>query len=508
MLITLAVTFIVVYRDTGSQMRTDEDNDVRSDATQLARAMGQSHIDSPTQLLARARAYAGARTYGSSESVLFAIVPGTGATSDYPELFGGPPDHGETQAEQNRENGVGHELAVPKPGYATQPAPDVGTLRTYEVRLDVDGVRAYAGAGQTLDSVARVQANISRAFLAAGGIVLALAVLIAYLLGARVSAPLRRMAGVAAHIDGGDLGPRMQLPPSTSRELRVLADTFNNMLDRLALAFEGQRQFVADASHELRTPLTIMRGQLDVLATGLDGEDGVTEIRRVQRLLQAELARVTRLVDDLLLLAQSDRADFLRPERIELDELVTEIWDGLSLTATRDFQIAALTPVAVVADPDRLAQALRNLARNAIAHTREPDGIVRIELAVTDELVHLTVSDDGPGIPPQARERVFERFYRTDPARSRAEGGAGLGLAIVRAIVEAHQGTIRVTQSELGGARFEVELPRAVRTTPPAAGGPSVSVTAVPPAASSPEAEAAAPASGLSRPESSPRPQP
>jgi signal transduction histidine kinase len=295
----------------------------------------------------------------------------------------------------------------------------------------------------------------------------------------------------------------MQLPPSSSRELRVLADTFNNMLDRLALAFEGQRQFVADASHELRTPLTVMRGQLDVLVANDPSPD---EVRRVERLLQAELARVTRLVNDLLLLAQSGRADFLRLERVELDELVTEIWDGLSLTATRTFQIAALTPVVVTADPDRLAQALRNLARNAIAHTREPDGIVRVELATSGELVRLSVSDDGPGIPPAARERVFERFYRTDPARSRAEGGAGLGLAIVRAIVEAHQGTIRVTQSELGGARFELELPRAPQAAPPATSGPAVPVVAEPAATTLPERGARAP-ERLRRPGSSARPQ-
>lgn len=503
MLVTLAVTFVVVYRETGSEMRADVDNDVRGDATQLARAMRHVRIDSAAQLLATARAYAGSRSYSSAESVLFVIVPGIGTTSNYPELFSDPSRRDETQAEQDRENAESRELTVPKLGWATQPAPAVDTLRTYEVRLDVDGVRAYAGAGQTLGTVTRVQAHVGRAFLVAGGIVLALAVLIAYLLGARVSAPLRRMAGVAAHVDGGDLDPRMELPPMTSRELRVLADTFNNMLDRLALAFEGQRQFVADASHELRTPLTVMRGQLDVLVANDPSPD---EVRRVERLLQAELARVTRLVDDLLLLAQSERADFLRLERVELDELVTEIWDGLSLTARRDFQIEARTPITVIADPDRLAQALRNLARNAITHTREPDGIVRIGLAADGELVRLTVSDDGPGIPPAARERVFERFYRTDPARSRAEGGAGLGLAIVRAIIEAHQGTIRVSQSELGGARFELELPRAPQAVPPAPGGPAVPVVA-PRAAATPLESAGSGPERLRRPESSARPQ-
>ncbi len=114
----------------------------------------------------------------------------------------------------------------------------------------------------------------------------------------------------------------------------------------------------------------------------------------------------------------------------------------------------------VQADPDRLAQALRNLARNAIAQTQAPDGLVRVDLTRPDPgTVRISVSDDGPGIPPELRRRVFERFYRTDKARTRAEGGAGLGLAIVEAIAEAHHGTVRVTESRAGGAAFTLDLP-------------------------------------------------
>jgi signal transduction histidine kinase len=462
-LATLAVTFVVVYRETGAEMRQDIDGDVRSDANQLARAMRQAHITTGAQLLALARAYSGAHAYRDSQSMLFVVVPDVGTTSNYRDLFTGAP-----------------ELAAPKLGYATQPATNVGTLRTYEVRVDVGGAHAYAGAGQTLGIVSRDQADVARAFGLAGGIVLVFAIFAAYVLAARVSAPLRRMAGVAERIDGGDLSPRMQPAPATGSELSTLAETFNTMLDRLALAFDTQRQFVADASHELRTPLTVMRGQLDLLARGarasVDAGGQSAEVQRVERLLQAELARVSRLVDELLLLAQSERPDFLRPEAVDLADLATNLWDGLSLTAARDFQIGTLAPVTIVADPDRLAQALRNLARNAITHTREPDGVVRIDVAdLAGGHVRLSVSDDGPGVPREARERVFERFYRTDLGRTRADGGAGLGLAIVRAIVEAHQGTIVVGESELGGARFDIDLPRAALGEPaPKLRSPSV----------------------------------
>jgi signal transduction histidine kinase len=191
-----------------------------------------------------------------------------------------------------------------------------------------------------------------------------------------------------------------------------------------------------------------------------DGSLSPEELERVHRLMEAELARLTRLVDDLLVLAQSDRDDFLYRAPVRLDELVTELWDGLSLIAERNFEIGQLEPVTVDADPDRLAQALRNLARNAINHTGAPDGLVRVDVTRSRAAsVRITVSDDGPGIPPELRERVFERFYRTDKARTQAAGGAGLGLAIVRAIAEAHHGSVRLTQSAAGGAAFALELP-------------------------------------------------
>jgi signal transduction histidine kinase len=293
-----------------------------------------------------------------------------------------------------------------------------------------------------------------------------------------VSAPLRRLAGLATRVDGGDLRPRMPAAEASSREVRVLGEAFNHMLDRLEAAFDAQREFVADASHELRTPLTVMQGQLEVLAA--DPDPSPEELQRVEALLQDEISRITRLVDDLLVLARSERTDFLRIRPVDLTTFVPQLWGGLTLTAERDFQLGDVPPVTVSADPDRLAQALRNLARNAIEHTAEPDGLVRLEVErIGRDRVRFVVIDDGPGIPPAERDRIFERFHRTDASRNRLAGGAGLGLAIVRAIAEAHDGTVRAGAGPGGGARVEIDLPGVVapapahNVTPVRAGSPS-----------------------------------
>jgi signal transduction histidine kinase len=162
-----------------------------------------------------------------------------------------------------------------------------------------------------------------------------------------------------------------------------------------------------------------------------------------------------------LLLARAERADFLRIEPIDLPSFVTELWDGVSLTADRHFELSQVPPATLRADPDRLAQAVRNLAGNAIAHTSDRDGLVRLEVARIDtERIRFSVLDDGPGIPAQDRERIFQRFHRTDAARTRRDGGAGLGLAIVRAIAEAHGGRVIAAASGNGrGARIDLELP-------------------------------------------------
>jgi signal transduction histidine kinase len=388
------------------------------------------------------------------------LIPGTRPVSNHPELFGASrPDDGETVAQQARENALGRSLLVPRLGYTTRQVPDVGGVRILERRVAVGTTRVVVGAGEPLTVVTRAERSLAGSFVLAGALILAIALLASYLAGARVSAPLRRLARVAARIDAGDLEPRMPTSEVRSDEVRVLADAFNHMLDRLADAFQGQRDFIADASHELRTPLTVIRGQLEVLAAQEDPSSA--EVRRVERLVQAEVLRMGRLVDDLLLLARSEQTDFLRHEAIDLATFVEELWDGVSLTADRRFELGAVPPGTLHADPDRLAQALRNLARNAIEHTEAPDGLVRLELeSPRPDWIQFAVIDDGHGIPAPERERVFERFHRVDVARTRAAGGAGLGLAIVRAIAGAHGGWVSAREAQdASGARVELDLP-------------------------------------------------
>jgi len=233
----------------------------------------------------------------------------------------------------------------------------------------------------------------------------------------------------------------------------VLADAFDHMLDRLEDAFAGQRAFVADASHELRTPLTVIRGQLEVLSR--QGAHSAEEVRRTERIARTELVRMERLVDDLLLLARADEGALVQAQDIELEPFVHDFFESLTTTADRRFQLAGEAGGTLHADPDRLAQALHNLARNAIQHTGE-GGLVRLRVTTGQRTVELAVEDDGPGIPESERTRVFDRFHR---AEARRRSGSGLGLSIVRAIVDAHHGSVTASSSPEGGARVAIVLP-------------------------------------------------
>lgn len=460
MVLSAVVTFAVVYRDTDHELRGQVNRDVGGDATELAQSLRLMSGDSATQIAAAAGRYVNAQPYSASSTVLFVLVPGKPPQSNHPELFGAAhPDDGETAAEQAAENKLGRALAVPHLGFSTRRAPDAGELRILERAVRVGRLTVTAGAGEPLEIVTQAEHGLARAFVLAGGIALVLALLASYLAGARVSAPLRRMAAVAARVDGGDLEPRMTTSPGRTDEVQTLADAFNHMLDRLADDIAAQRNFVADASHELRTPLTVIRGQLEVLAA--QPNPSGQEVRRVERLVAAEIERTSRLVDDLLLLAQAERPDFLRLGAIDLQPYINELWDGLSLTAERRFELGPVPAGSLLADPDRLAQALRNLAGNAIEHTSEGTGLVRLDVTqLAPDRLRFSVSDDGTGIAPGERTRVFERFHRADPARTRSAGGAGLGLAIVRAIAEAHGGHVEARDSLGGrGARIELELP-------------------------------------------------
>ena len=459
-LLCTAIVFVAVYRGTGSQLRHQIDGEISGDAAELAHNLALAKARDPRQLSVAATRYVHDQPFGASSTLLFALVPGQAPITNRPELFGHPvAEDGETPAQQAQENRLSARLLISPDGYSTLALPDVGNLRLlkHSVRAPA-GLRVTIGVGEPLAPVAHAQRGVARAFILAGLLALIGALLASYLIGARVSRPLRRIAAVAARVDAGDLHPRIHYNGAQGDEVKVLAEAFNHMLDRLTDAFAGQRAFVADASHELRTPLTVIRGQLEVLAAQPDpsGE----EVRRVERLVQAEIARISRLVDDLLLLARAEQTEFLRIERIELSGYVHELWDGVSMLADRRFELDSVAAGTLRADPDRLAQALRNLIINAIDHTAPARGLVRMQVeAAPGKRVRFVVEDDGPGIPVEQRERVFHRFHRTDAARDRASGGTGLGLAIVRAIADAHGGTVSASESSEGGARIELELP-------------------------------------------------
>jgi two-component system OmpR family sensor kinase len=459
MVIVSAVMFVVVYEQTGSQLRAQVDEDITGDVSQLSETVRALRTQSPIRLAAELRAYVQAQPFRGSTSLLFAVVPGYGTVTNHPELLGSArPDGGETAADQQRENAQGRALLSGRTGQRTLPAPDAGLVRVDERLVTAGGVRVRLGAGESLQAVRRAQRSVVKSFLLAGAVALLLVLIASYLAAEAISRPLRRMAKVAARVDDGDLQPRMPIPAAAGQEVRVLAESFNHMLDRLAVAFAHQRDFVADASHELRTPLTVISGQLEVLAT--QDHPSAEEIRRAQRLVSAEIARTSRLVDDMLLLTRSEQHDFLRRRSIDLPMFVTDLWHTTTVGHQRRLDLGPVPAGTLSADPDRLAQALRNLIDNALAHTTAPDGRVKLEIAVQAQgSVRFTVSDDGPGIPEPERERIFERFHRTDDARDRVAGGAGLGLAIVHAIADAHGGQVRALASPLGGAQMELDIP-------------------------------------------------
>ncbi|MDP2713117.1 MAG: ATP-binding protein [Solirubrobacteraceae bacterium] len=293
-----------------------------------------------------------------------------------------------------------------------------------------------------VDEASQVAAGVSLA-------VLLLASLLAFVVAGRVLAPLRQLTDTARSISETDLTRRIEVEGKD--ELAEMGRTFNAMLDRLQAAFSMQKEFVSDAGHELRTPITIIRGHLELLG------DDPDERRETVELLCDELDRMSRFVDDLLLLAQAEQADFVRIGDVDLDALTEELMAKASALAPRDWRLARIGVGRLQADRQRLTQAVMQLAQNAVQHTADGD-VIELGSALQDGHARLWVSDAGPGVPAGERERIFDRFARGSGARR--SQGAGLGLAIVRAIAEAHGGRVELEQTPPGsGATFSVTIP-------------------------------------------------
>jgi signal transduction histidine kinase len=269
----------------------------------------------------------------------------------------------------------------------------------------------------------------------------------------RALRPVDAMRAEVADITVGGLDRRVS-QPATDDEIRLLADTMNDMLGRLEAGTRAQRDFVSAASHELRTPIAVIRHALEV-ARMSDSPDwnGIAD-----SVLEEDL-RMERLVDDLLLIARADAGVSMtdRWTEVDLDDIVFE--EARRVPSTVQIHLARVSAGQVNGDSDQLRRVIRNLLDNALRHATHT---VAIELDSIDGRVRVAVDDDGAGIAPEDRKRIFERFVRLDESRNRSDGGVGLGLPIVAELVEAHGGAVEVEASkQLGGARFVVTLPDA-----------------------------------------------
>jgi two-component system OmpR family sensor kinase len=277
--------------------------------------------------------------------------------------------------------------------------------------------------------------------------------------------PLQRMGTVASDIAAGDLTKRVE-PATAKTEIGRLGLALNGMLNQIEAAFaertasnERLRRVIADASHELRTPLTSIRGYAEMLRRGAAESPRDSETAR--RRIEEESVRMTGLVDDLLVLARLDQGRPLAKDAVDLRTIATDaVADARVVAPQRRISLSANGPVIVTGDDTRLRQVLGNLVRNALVHTPQQTPI-EVAVETDDSVGRLSVSDHGPGLAAEDVERIFEPFYRADPSRSRDRGGAGLGLSIVSAVVTAHGGRVKVSETDGGGATFEVELPLA-----------------------------------------------
>lgn len=276
--------------------------------------------------------------------------------------------------------------------------------------------------------------------------------------------PLSNMMDTAGQIDAGNLARRF---PTRQGQVEIdrLAESFNGMLERLEASFEAEREtkeqmrrFISDASHELRTPLTSIRGFLEVLLRGAANQPD--QLHKALNSMHGESVRLTKLVHDLLLLSKLDRTPHIELAEGMLDTVIRDMEPQLRILAGgRKLSLSIEPDLKCKYDTDKMKQVVLNLFHNAVQHTDPEKGHIQISLVKKDDGVWLSVHDNGPGISESHLPYVFDRFYRSDSSRTRKYGGAGLGLAITMAIVNAHGGTISVESREGEGCTFYISLP-------------------------------------------------
>ena len=349
---------------------------------------------------------------------------------------------------------------------ATVDAPGSPQLRLYATawtRTDL-GLGGYVVAGQPTSIQSENLKGLRGFFIVSSIPTLLAAFLASWLITGRALRPLKSVVETADSIARTRDFKRRLPPAKRSDEIGLLSGRFNGMLDQveaanqqLTVALEAQRRFVADASHELRTPLTTIRGNADLLAQGPAVDEEVR--REAARDVASESERMSRLVERLLTLAQADAGQHLELAPLALRPLIDSVFrQAQAVHEDRRFHNVGLTDATIAGDADAIIQLLWILVDNGAKFTK-PGGLVEIGLRQHDSTALLTVADDGIGVAADDRERVFERFYQADQARS--NNGTGLGLSIARWIVEEHRGAISVRNNTGPGCTFTVSLPLA-----------------------------------------------
>jgi signal transduction histidine kinase len=442
-----ALSFAAYWRVAG-QLSADLDRSLLREADAYSAAL-QPAVTGNSDLRAATRAYLGARAQsfsGTYPVLLVRFGSGTPAVISNTALLleSAPGNVSALATPTAAARFLDLTLAGVDYRAATVPvtSPASGTVAVFEAALPSGAMRDIGT--QVLVSLLA----ISLVVIAVGTV--------AAVLAARASLrPLTRAAATAAGITQRSLTERIDYDGPADEAGRMVA-AINEMLDRLEGAFGEQNRFIADASHELRTPLAIVSGHLELLQSVAMGEDERAEELAV---ISDEVARMGRLVDDLLALARLDAGPASATQPLEVSSLLQEAAARGRMLGDRSIVWKSQPGLWVDADPDQLTRALLNLVSNAVAHT-SPGGHVALEAVGGRALIEVAVSDDGPGIRAEDLGRVFDRFYRAAGPRPGASGGSGLGLAITRRLVQMNGGRISAANRPEGGAVFTIALPR------------------------------------------------
>lgn len=339
---------------------------------------------------------------------------------------------------------------------------DGDAFRLLSRSLEVDAQRFVLTGAYALGDIDEVLERLRGLFLLAIPGLMGVAIFGGYSLARRSLSPVAAMSSQAVLISASNMHER--LPVGGGDELVGLATVVNGLLDRLQESFDQQRRFVTDASHELRTPTAVVRTEADVTLAREHRTEG--EYRESVTVIQDAARRLTRIVDDLFLLSRADSGHLVMHRvPLDLEELVQDATRAVrSVASERGVEITVedVVDAPLIGDPDLLGRLLLNLLDNAIKHS-PPGATVRVAMTRRGDRTDVCVIDEGPGIPPDQWARVFDRFYRVDSARSRAEtsvtSGAGLGLAIARRIAEMHGGSVTIAGSRPGRTEFVVTMP-------------------------------------------------